>query len=1045
MPQQVVPALQGPATAMYGSGWMSPTYKSKALCRQSSTGNVVDPFYQFDEQKKPLAFRPFAIYSSLFATKFGAKSAKPPGFGTVYESMVAESSKHWNEGTIDYIEIHNEPDASWNNPEEPIMIDNTFGPSAVNLDYLNKPLTHYYFLPEQYAAMLSAAYDGDSKAPEFRINNLEAYWGIKNLSPYTKVVVGGSVDLRSTYWDQVVEKCQALPRRQNAPLPFDVMNYHFYAQSAQPPMSNTLEFSYFEQGIKIPGTDAQASTRGVHPEHPNITLRERVKNLISSQHNTLVPRNIPWWLTEMGYDTRSNISFVRIDPFGGLHQETIHGQWLTRYFLEVAAAVVGNKSMDKVYIYELDDNNSASGGYYETSGLVTDQNIPKRSWFHIQTLKNTLGLYRFDPFLPITENERPQFIDQSGVKPLDDPRIYRFKYGFPSNDAIPVDKDIYVLWVPRAENASYHGRLVIKDYGATKPTVRLTTVDETDEDGRKTIISPDRVSIVNGDLIIEGLDISETPIYLEFNASKAANDPDQLQLISDLTATCLDCEGNVVLNWSLPIDLNDPNYQDISAFYNIYYADAALYDSDPSTPGNQNNPSVFNPNSVQLLAYNVPGGATSAYVQNMLQQGHTYHFWVIPFVWTNGSSNGFQSGFGTFVNLVSGVHYTTINLATCASQDCATSISPGMVSNVNPGGFSGGIAAMLNGGIDTYCASIAQGNMPKLLDFNYGPTELSWEVSLMGTKYINAIHLYQATGAGSLKVEIKEDCCTGWKFVGLYSLNKHQQWHVFANGLLNSKKVERIRFTLSRMPGSSVGLGRMFFCTSPAQDICPNDPIVNNPTGGGGGNGLTTFSEGSVTVKRINTHSAYVTFLPAREQSDKRKVVPIYNIRYSIAKGIDGKLLDPLSTQIDAKGYTNWQEVPIANLHPDTEYFVEVEPERTSLECGGGTSTTTPLSLSFKTLPLEVVGERNDEKIAPVIHEIKLSPLPANHQINVQFEPGIFDRYAVINTAGATVLEGAIGQAETEKQLQFELSPGWYVFQCFGNQTKGVKPFVVVK
>ena len=66
---------------------------------------------------------------------------------------------------VRYIEIFNEMDARWN--------DGNVSPSVTGIAMENDPnaVTNYYHIPKQYAALLSAAYDGHQSSTAFEIKN----------------------------------------------------------------------------------------------------------------------------------------------------------------------------------------------------------------------------------------------------------------------------------------------------------------------------------------------------------------------------------------------------------------------------------------------------------------------------------------------------------------------------------------------------------------------------------------------------------------------------------------------------------------------------------------------------------------------------------------------------------------------------------------------------------------------------------------------------------------------------------------------------------
>lgn len=700
------------------------------------------------QQSQPASWLSEAKRVSLFAARYAASPTGgfPAGFGNIAGGYV-ESPDNSGLGlsAVRHIEIFNEMDARWNDGNVP--------PSVTGIVLENDPNaeTKYYHIPKQYAALLSAAYDGHQNNAAFEIKNgnneVIGHWGIKNLSAGTEVVLAGTADMRYDYlyllkkwWDE---------NRGTGDYPFDVVNYHFYSTSGQPAIGSGTHWNQIYHGRDIFGGGT-----GIYPESQNVSLRARIEKLLEDRtkpsedvhpngglptSGPLFPDK-PTWITEFDYDTEGPGN-VQIVPFGSFDAQTIQGQWLTRYIMEASAAKGGGLAVDKVFMYELNDDHSVAFQYHH-SGLVDNDGLPKKSWYHLMTLKSVLD---WTAFTERNGAKNIAFLFNGQVMPADDPRMYL--YGDP-------EEPNYAIWVPHGEDLRYDGAILLRRGNggfANKPEVQAIEVVDYDEDGKRTYIDPSLIepytSSSDGDYWkINGIrtgdthvTLTETPLYLRVNQTRIGSD-NVVQPVKNLNATCLGCR-DVKLTW----EKQQPFY----AYYNVY---AEKIQCPPSTTA-----AVFDPGKCVLVGDRVSGVFTEATVTG-LDPAACYRFWVVPYR-ANGNALGAHgilplstySPTDMSVPQV-GFHYFDFEVDDCAP--CISAFSPSQITinhdpGFNPWELSEFYKMIIPGSGANICGEL---NGAPSDDFNdpnfvYGVNpgdgkKVVFTIDLQGPKYADAIYFY---------------------------------------------------------------------------------------------------------------------------------------------------------------------------------------------------------------------------------------------------------------------------------------------------------------
>lgn len=400
------------------------------------------------DQQTPETYFDYARWVSITAARYGANNvcADPenPLCGllnsTVIDGDVVGASVA-GLGNLRYLELGNEPDKWWHD-------------GALR----NTPNALWQMMPQQYAALLHAAYDGGGKSDAFRLSPSHPdFLGVKNIDNQIQVAMAGLSDFRGRYIIEMLEKAYSL--RASNPnavkkIPFDILNLHHYTSNnpnngAAYIDNNALWNTYDYFGL---------NSDGASPEQCQLKKRyERFfERLFAGISNNAIKAELAgpgmkFWLSEFGYDTNNNSPTKAKLAQNSQSYFTTQAQWLVRAYLELSAVeynYAGEKIvLDKVAAFDLRDaapqgessQYSAGGWLFSHSGLLTRDFQPKRSWYFVQTLKNVLGNTVFTKDL----NPDGSILFDNGGTP---PRIYYYK-GADGTRALAV-------WSPTSANVS---------------------------------------------------------------------------------------------------------------------------------------------------------------------------------------------------------------------------------------------------------------------------------------------------------------------------------------------------------------------------------------------------------------------------------------------------------------------------------------------------------------------------------------------------------------------------------------------------------------
>ncbi|HWB28330.1 MAG TPA: T9SS type A sorting domain-containing protein [Chitinophagaceae bacterium] len=227
-----------------------------------------------------------------------------------------------------------------------------------------------YQTGREYAANLSAFYDGNKKKLGINV-------GVKNADPKMMVVMCGLASANTDYVRGMIDWCKEFrgyKANGAVDLCWDIVNYHIYANDAR--YSATVW-----------------PTTGVAPE---LSIDDSVANaFIQVMHEYAA--DMPVWITETGYDT-SQGSPQKAIPVGTKSALETQADWTVRTALTYARS-----GIQRLFFYELVDDNPWSSGPYATSGLINNDRTRRPAADYIYQLGKTFGGYAYQR----TVNSRP--------------------------------------------------------------------------------------------------------------------------------------------------------------------------------------------------------------------------------------------------------------------------------------------------------------------------------------------------------------------------------------------------------------------------------------------------------------------------------------------------------------------------------------------------------------------------------------------------------------------------------------------------------------
>ncbi|MBO5378889.1 MAG: hypothetical protein J6A90_01040 [Clostridia bacterium] len=316
-----------------------PIYQNGALVRAT-----------FWERFNPNTYFVYADNVFGFSARYGRNSSAE--LLAIAKAHCKDTIESVGQGTIEWIEMGNEPEGSWNG-------------------------IHNYLSAYMLAAATSAAYDGHCATIPVQ-GDTGYHLGGKNADPTMKLAMAGVSGVSNEYITALIHWMKA--NRADGSVAFDAFNVHHY-------MASNKEVA--------PGVWA---TVGISPEEAK--MEEVLSQLIEIRDKYYPEKEV--WITEFGWDTNQSYSTpTSSHAYGEYTGRQVQAMWLTRSYLIFSAC-----GLDKADMYMCEDVGieAEAAGKYGTCGVIAFEKnekgetveVKKDSYYYLYTLKNALGAYTFD-------------------------------------------------------------------------------------------------------------------------------------------------------------------------------------------------------------------------------------------------------------------------------------------------------------------------------------------------------------------------------------------------------------------------------------------------------------------------------------------------------------------------------------------------------------------------------------------------------------------------------------------------------------------------
>ncbi len=274
-----------------------------------------------------------------FAARYGSNKNVDPSLVKVSSTTTwaGTNTVKIGLGLIHYMECENERDKTWK------------GRKA-------------YQTAREYAANLSAYYDGHK-------NTLGPGVGVKNADPSMIVAIGGLAASTTDYMRGMIDWCKEFrgyKANGQIDLCWDVFNQHLYANDVQ-------------------SSQGGGNSRGAAPEVAGIA--ERAADFLAVSHQ--YANDMPVWITETGYDVNQE-SPLRAIPIGKKSVLETQADWILR-----TALLFNRVGIDRVYFYQLYDDNLLSPVQFYSMGLINENRTRKPAGDYLIQARNLIGDYRY--------------------------------------------------------------------------------------------------------------------------------------------------------------------------------------------------------------------------------------------------------------------------------------------------------------------------------------------------------------------------------------------------------------------------------------------------------------------------------------------------------------------------------------------------------------------------------------------------------------------------------------------------------------------------
>lgn len=196
--------------------------------------------------------------------------------------------------------------------------------------------------PEQYAANLSAFYDGN-------MGKLGNNAGVKTADPTMMVVLGGLAADDPTWITRIVAWCKTnrgLNADGSVNVCFDVINYHYYS-------------------------NASTGTSNTVGEAPELSIAGQIAdNFVALPKSLNLKAEV--WITESGYDINKASTQAAI-AIGSKSALVTQADWILR-----SALLYERHGLNRSFFYQFFDDTPNGTVQYQTSGLAEESTISRR-------------------------------------------------------------------------------------------------------------------------------------------------------------------------------------------------------------------------------------------------------------------------------------------------------------------------------------------------------------------------------------------------------------------------------------------------------------------------------------------------------------------------------------------------------------------------------------------------------------------------------------------------------------------------------------------
>ncbi|WP_228724140.1 T9SS type A sorting domain-containing protein [Spirosoma sp. KUDC1026] len=364
--------------------WLENTYPAG----ERDNENVPAPYGR--NLAEPASYIEQARVGFQFAARYGYNQKIDPALVKVssVKTWAGINTQKIGLGLIRYIECENERDKTWK------------GRKA-------------YQTAREYAANLSAFYDGHK-------NTLGPGVGIKNADPSMIVVIGGLAASSTDYVRGMIDWCRefrGLKPDGRVDLCWDVMNQHLYANDAA-------------------SSQGGGSSRGAAPEVASVG--EQAREFVKVAHQAA--HDMPVWITEAGYDLNQG-SPLKAIAIGSKSVQETQADWILR-----TALVYARVGIDRLFFYQLYDDNLANPTQFSSMGLINGDKTRKPAADYLYQVRNLLGDYRYQETLPAERTsgvvvDRYDLAGKSAfvlVVPDEHGRTTRYNLAIPKGDTVRI-------------------------------------------------------------------------------------------------------------------------------------------------------------------------------------------------------------------------------------------------------------------------------------------------------------------------------------------------------------------------------------------------------------------------------------------------------------------------------------------------------------------------------------------------------------------------------------------------------------------------------